>query len=217
MKNIEIWKKFITLSDYFDQYRIGQLEQIIADADKIIEFRSELRLKINDLAETCKEMLGVKVSYYIIFPVVVYCDEIISLFFAENNISWPKMQKEVYGIENGGEKFYELLDQIIEQPTYPEIVYQVYYWLLSSGFKGVLIDETQKSVRFYKNKLKELLKTYYSPESIELEDRQMLHVEKISTYELIKVYLQKYSFIPLAGIVVVFFFIVNVLIFLFLR
>ena len=217
MKNLEIWKKFIDLSNYFDQYKQGELEQIISDADKIIEFRSNLRIKINELSDVCKDNLGVKVAYFLIFPVVVYCDEVISLCFAKNNISWPKMQKEIYGIENGGEKFYELLDQIIEQPTYPEIVYQVYYWLLAAGFQGVLIDETKKSAVYYNNKLKDLLRTYYKPEQVKLDQCKLLKTEKISTFELFKVYLFKYAILPLIGMLIMFFFLINIIILLFLR
>ena len=218
MKNIIIWQKFIKLSNFLNNARTNQLKTIINDAEKIIEFRGTLQNYINDLSNTSMQILGVKTAYYINFAVVAFCDEVISVLFARNELSWPKLQKDIYDTENGGEKFYNLLDQIIEQPTFPKIVYQVYYYLLCDGFKGVLVDETKKSKFFYVSKLKELLGSFFAPDtSNEHENfqhyKKHIKVQNYTRWRILNLYSRKYYIVPMALIVIGAFIIINIIIF----
>ena len=218
MKNIIIWQKSIKLSNFLDNIRNHQLKNIINDAEKIIEFRGTLQNYINDLSNTAMQILGVKTAYYINFAVVAFCDEVISVMFARNDLSWPKLQKDIYDIENGGEQFYTLLDQIIEQPTFPKIVYQIYYYLLCDGFKGVLIDETKKSKFFYISKLKELLDSLYEP-NINSENENFQHykqhikVQNYTRWRILNLYSRKYYIVPMILIIISAYVIINFLMF----
>ncbi|UDQ98174.1 DotU family type IV/VI secretion system protein [Lentisphaerota bacterium WC36G] len=218
MKNIIIWQKFIKLNNFLDKVRANQLKSVINDAEKIIEFRGQLQNYINDLSNTSMQILGVKTAYYINFAVVAFCDELISVLFARNELSWPKLQKDMYDTENGGEQFYSLLDQIIEQPTFPIIVYQVYYYLLNDGFKGVLVDESKKSQFFYVSKLKELLESFFTPntnsehENFERYKRH-IKVQNYTRWRILNLYSRKYYIIPMSLIIIGAFVIINILIY----
>jgi type VI protein secretion system component VasF len=197
MNNLTYWKKFTDLLFYLEEAGKTLLPENISDADVIIEFRGNLRQMINSIEEICEEKYGTKTTYYILFPIVVYCDEIISRIFAENNISWPKMQKEIYNIEDGGEKIYELIDQLIEQPTFPEIVYQTNYIILKTDFKGKLIDESaQKSKSYYLKNMEKLLINNLREHSDSSEKKWTAFK---TPSEKFKEYFKKYFYVPTLG------------------
>lgn len=197
MQNLDLWDKITELILFLEDAKQNLLPQILDDAERVIEFRSDLRSRINVISELCNRELGVKINYFIMFPLVVFSDELISVFFAENNVNWPKMQKEIFNIQNGGEKFYELLEQILDQPTYPREVYQLNYLILQYGFKGQLMDNDIKKTRtYYTGKLEEILKNFASPENGN-GDKLKIHADRISFWELFKENFVKFYFFPL--------------------
>ncbi|MCP3966196.1 MAG: DotU family type IV/VI secretion system protein [Lentisphaerae bacterium] len=205
MIKLDIWDKITELFLFLEESKSTLLPEILNDAEKVIEFRSNLRARINVLSEMCDKELGVKTNYFILFPIIVFCDEIISIFFAENNVNWPKMQKEIYDIQDGGEKYYELLEQTLEQPTFPELVYQLNYLILQYGFKGQLVDSNIKKTRnYYISKLEAILKTFHIPEEASKQSMKIFS-DKISFWELVKENCIKYYFLPAAFVVLVFY------------
>ncbi|MCP4176318.1 MAG: DotU family type IV/VI secretion system protein [bacterium] len=199
MDNLLFWKNFTDLLFYLDEVKNNILPESISDAEEIIDFRGNLRLKVNSIQDICEDLHGTKTTYYITFPIVVYCDEFISKIFAESSLTWPKLQKEIYNTEDGGEKIYELIDQLIEQPTFPEIVYQTNYVILKTDFKGKLVDEnTQKTKAYYLKKIENLLVSY---------QRHNVSVADVAPniyktpYEKLKEYSRKYYYIPAIGAV----------------
>ena len=158
MKTNQIWKQIVKLFLFLEESKKHKLEENIQDANKIIDFRSDLRNKISDIQDLSLKILGTKLSYYLIFPIVVYCDEILSNYFAYKGVDWPKMQLEIYNLEDGGERFFEITEQIIENPIYPEIIYQLYYMILKTQYKGKLIDAIKKDRQYYLKKIEEILK-----------------------------------------------------------
>ena len=64
-------------------------------------------------------------------------DELIQINFLQAiRTSWPLFQKELFQIDNAGEVFYEILDDILLKPQTPIFIYEVYYFCLSYGFRG---------------------------------------------------------------------------------
>jgi len=73
----------------------------------------------------------------VLFAVVAQIDELIQTNFLQTmNISWPLLQKELFQIDNAGEVFYEILDEILPKPQTPIFVYEVYFFCLRYGFRG---------------------------------------------------------------------------------
>ncbi|MCP3965279.1 MAG: DotU family type IV/VI secretion system protein [Lentisphaerae bacterium] len=199
MKKLELWQMLTDLLFFLESARRSSLIEGLEDVEKIIEFRSDLRKKINTLQQACEKEYGAKTTYYIIFPIVVYCDESVSMFLAQNSVNWPKMQKEIFNTQDGGEEFYELLEQVLQHPTYPELVYQVNYLILKAGYKGKLVDDTgQQSRDGYLTKLEKLLSKYIKPvtnESAEYDPDS----DSITFRGIMKAICRKHFYIPIAA------------------
>ena len=64
-------------------------------------------------------------------------DELIQTnFLRAMQLSWPLLQKELFQIDNAGEVFYEILDDILIKPQTPLFIYEVYYFCMRYGFRG---------------------------------------------------------------------------------
>ena len=48
----------------------------------------------------------------------------------------PLLQEELFDITDGDEVFYDTLDEILHKSGVPSIVYEAFYFCLSSGYKG---------------------------------------------------------------------------------
>jgi len=106
-------------------------------SDELVKIRAELRTQLDFLKATLEEQFSERDSYLILFAVVAQIDEVIqNRFLQKMNTAWPLLQKELFQIENAGEVFYEILDDILLKPQTPLFVKEVYYFCLEYGFRG---------------------------------------------------------------------------------
>jgi len=105
--------------------------------EDLVNVRSELRTKLDFLKAALEEQYSERDTYLILFPIVAQIDELIQTNFLEAmQTSWPLLQKELFQIDNAGEVFYEILDDILLKPQTPLFIYEVYYFCLDYGFRG---------------------------------------------------------------------------------
>lgn len=122
--------------------------------DDIVPLRAEIRNKLNFLRVRLNEYLTERETYLALFPVVIYFDETVqSKIFQGQHVMWPPLQKELFQIDNGGELFYDTLDDILRKPETVPFVYEVFYFCLSDGFQGKYAENFLK-IEEYQNKLK---------------------------------------------------------------
>jgi type VI protein secretion system component VasF len=106
--------------------------------------RDRLHLLKNALASTYSE----EETHAILFPIVVYFDELVRFVSRDVAIKWETLQGEIYNTESGGEDFYKYLEQI-KSPT---LAIEVYYYCLHDGFEGMHADDSAR-IEDYKKQL----------------------------------------------------------------
>src|SRR5690606_18527825 len=67
----------------------------------VVALRSELRRVLGELRAKLHEVLTEHEVYYVLFPIVVYCDELVATATRGAVTRWEPMQGEFYEIENG--------------------------------------------------------------------------------------------------------------------
>lgn len=109
----------------------------VCSADDLIRIRSELRNQLDYLKSVVAQQYSERDTYIILFPIVAQIDELIQVNFLRSmNLTWPLLQKELFQIDNAGDVFYEILDDILQKPqTYP-FIFEVYYFCMRYGFRG---------------------------------------------------------------------------------
>jgi type IV/VI secretion system ImpK/VasF family protein len=122
--------------------------------DDLVEVRAKIRSKLDVLRASLLEQLTERETFLVLFPLVVFLDEVVQNRFLSGgqSASWPALQTELFKIDDGGEVFYNTLDDLLRKPDTLPFVYEVFYLCLSDGFKGRYADNLAK-VNEYRNKL----------------------------------------------------------------
>jgi type IV/VI secretion system ImpK/VasF family protein len=120
-------------------------------SDDIVHIRAELRTKLDFLRATLEENYSERDTYLVLFPIVAQIDELIQTNFLQAmKTSWPLLQKELFQIDNAGDVFYEILDDILLKPQTPMFIYEVYYFCLRYGFRGRYESNPVKVIAYLK-------------------------------------------------------------------
>ncbi len=121
----------------------------------IVGVRAEIRTQLDFLRVKLAEQLTERDCYLVLFPIVAYFDEHVkTCYLAEQQLSWPPLQKELFQIDDAGEIFYDTVDDLLRKPQTIPFIYEVYYFCLNQGFQGRYVDNPVKTSEYMK-KLRE--------------------------------------------------------------
>ncbi len=86
-------------------------------------------------------------------PFTYLVDELVLRRLAESEqAEWPLLQYRLFGEEGGGDLFYELADQRLNQPGAPPLIFELLHFCLTAGFTGRYPGNIAK-LREYKQRL----------------------------------------------------------------
>lgn len=86
-------------------------------------------------------------------PFVYLADEMVLRRLADVEQSdWPLLQYKLYGIDSGGDRFYELADEKLVQKGASPLVFELLHFCLTAGFEGRYVGNTAR-LREYKERL----------------------------------------------------------------
>jgi type VI secretion system protein ImpK len=86
-------------------------------------------------------------------PFTYLVDELVLHRLAEaEQAEWPLLQYRLFGEEGGGDLFYELADERLNQPGAPPLIFELLHFCLTAGFTGRYPGNTAK-LREYKQRL----------------------------------------------------------------
>ncbi|HEX8436651.1 DotU family type IV/VI secretion system protein [Archangium sp.] len=96
-------------------------------------------------------------------PFVYLVDEMVLRRLAEaEQADWPMLQYKLFGIDSGGDRFYELADEKLVQKGASPLVFELLHFCLTAGFEGRYAGNTAR-LREYKERLATRIPT---PESM---------------------------------------------------
>jgi type VI secretion system protein ImpK len=119
------------------------------DPATLSRLHGELRTKLDVLRDNLNRELTENETYFVMFPLVLLCDEMVMCRLAkEQQTSWPLLQSELFQINYGGDVFYDFVDERLDKPDTPLMVFEVLSFCLASGFVGKFGDSTGKVQRY---------------------------------------------------------------------
>jgi len=137
------------------EFRVAGVMPAFDPTGDLVEARATVRAKLDILKASLSAQLTDRETYLVLFPIVVFCDEMVqNRYLATKGMAWPPLQKELFAIDDGGELFYETLDDLLRKPETLPFVYEVYYFCLGYGFGGKYADNLAK-INQYRSKLGE--------------------------------------------------------------
>lgn len=134
--NQDLWEMIAIINNLLNPLRAAEAQSTV-DMIDLVELRSMLRSQLEDLRATITEQYSERDAYFVLFPLIAHCDELVKKMIQQSNqLEWPPMQQEFYQVADAGDLFYELLDNALSKPETLALVYEVYYFCLQDGFCG---------------------------------------------------------------------------------
>ena len=124
----------------------------------MVVLRESIRKLLGSLRKRLSRELSEREVYFVLFPIVIYIDELVQLRLTSVASPWQPLQRELYKIDNGGERFYEGIDNLLSKSDTDSIIFEVFYFCLSHGFRGRYVNDPEK-VKFYRSLLSQRIPT----------------------------------------------------------
>jgi len=115
-----------------------------ATGPNLVALREAIRERLQWLKGELAVVLTEHELHYVLLPIVIYIDELVTSITRGEASRWEPLQSELYDVENGGELFYALIeDHLRKSDTHP-FVFQIFYFCLSDGFVGAAERDLRK-------------------------------------------------------------------------
>jgi len=116
-----------------------------------------LRAEIQKTLLDCREVLSAEISeraaYRMLFAFTVFFDEAVLAGGLAPSTGWASLQRELFDTDEGGQLFFDTLDEILAE-EHNSLMYEVFYFCLKLGFQGKYTGQ-DKRIQVYKDKLSE--------------------------------------------------------------
>ena len=131
------WSEIYIYFKEFQQQK-EQLESKKMTPETLATIRNSLATSMNHLKNNLKQTLDEQSVYLMTFALTALLDEEVQrvLHKTPGNAEWLPLQKQLFDLTNAGEAFFDNLDEILESPQFPSIVFEIYYLALKTGFRG---------------------------------------------------------------------------------
>ncbi len=173
------YRKIEELCNRIDSDEVEQTPENITK--ELIQARADIRRELGLLKSVLFEDLKERDVYLILFPIVAHFDEIIQTkYLTKMNSGWPLLQKELFQVENGGEMFFEILDDIMKKPGTLSFIFEVYYFCLSYGFRGKY-DQDPVRIKHYLKELKERIAPQEPPHLPVVKEEDEEHIKLVES------------------------------------
>ena len=162
------WFNIIEFARLFD-IKVAEIEAQGKDgktgfykADSLISLRQIIRDELKALKQVLLSTLSERETYYVLFPLIAMSDEKIrSLPYIEEH-KWSPLQKELFKVDNAGELFYQMIDELMRKGNTLNLIFEVFYFCLKNGFKGKFLLEKHR-VKEYIEKLETMIPITETP------------------------------------------------------
>ncbi len=108
-----------------------------AGGPNYVTLRASIRERLQWLKGELSTVLTEHELHYVLLPLVIYIDELVTAITRGEASRWEPLQSELYDVENGGELFYALMEDHLKKSDTHPFVFQVFYFCLSDGFVGM--------------------------------------------------------------------------------
>lgn len=128
----------------------------------VVALRSKVRERLLWLKARLGEGLTSREAYFVLFALVVHVDEKVASAAGGGAAEWPPLQLGFFEIDDGGERFYSVLDALLDKEDTLPLILEVFYYCLKDGFLGLYANNPDK-IEAYLARLSARLSAEASP------------------------------------------------------
>jgi type IV/VI secretion system ImpK/VasF family protein len=125
--------------------------------DSLENTRKKISYILEQLKGDLEQKMNKDYASLILFALIAGVDEQMQTFnYNHLKVRWNPLQKDFYSAYTAGEIFFKTIDDILDNPNVPSLVYEVFYYILKRGFQGKYKDSKthlQKYLELLKDKI----------------------------------------------------------------
>jgi type VI secretion system protein ImpK len=143
-----LWQRIVAASTEVDRVVAAVPAGAHLGNDGTARLHQAVRAALDGLRADLVASLSERAAYEAIFPLVLHFDERVTARLGERDAAaWPLLQRELYGVEAGGDLFYELADQRLDDPGRAPLTLAMLLYCLNNGFLGKAADDPAEGTR----------------------------------------------------------------------
>lgn len=126
----------------------------ITSAAELSPIHQEMIENIQQCQQNLAPLMAEKEIAYLINALIFHCDErvlttkIVNQLLLKNKFVWPCLQQQLVYSRNGGEIFFNHLDELLLHTDAYPLALEVYYFCLKQGFRGCYFRDPEKIKRY---------------------------------------------------------------------
>lgn len=145
--NYQHWQEISFYLDELDKEKAVYEKNLTPESMDVV--RKAMVALLANLKSSLEKQLDKHHASLILFAIVAAVDEKMQSYdFNVSKVRWAPLQKDFYAAYTAGEVFFKSIDEILEDPNTPNIVYQVYYAMLKRGFQGKYQDSKTQIAKY---------------------------------------------------------------------
>lgn len=146
--NYQYWQEISFFLNELDKERVI-FEKGAMNLDEMDNSRKKMMSKLESLKSSLEQRMDKYQASLVLFPIVAATDEKMQAYdYNSTKIKWSTLQKDFFASNTAGEIFFKSLDEILDDPNIPNIVFQVYYAMLKRGFQGKYKDSKTQIAKY---------------------------------------------------------------------
>lgn len=107
--------------------------------------RDEIRSNLQRLKVDLIRIVSEKDVNMVLYPLVIHFDEMVMRRLSkEEQTRWQLLQKDLFNINDGGDVFFDFINERLRTSDTPLMVFEVLYFCLSDGFIGKFSNDVGK-------------------------------------------------------------------------
>lgn len=135
--NYQYWQEISFYLDELDTAR-ADFEKNPDSLETLEKTRHTMMNLLENLKGGLEKQLDKHHTSLVLFAVVAAVDEKMKSYeYTTSKVRWTPLQKDMYAAYTAGEVFFKSIDEILDDPNTPNIVYQVYFAMLKRGFQEI--------------------------------------------------------------------------------
>lgn len=175
--NYQYWQEISFYLDELDKEK-ASFERNPDTLESMEVTRKAMGHLLENLRTSLEKQLDKHHTSLILFAIVAAIDEKMQSYdYNAFKVRWTPLQKDFYSAYTAGEVFYKSIDEILDDPNTPNIVYQVYYAMLKRGFKGKYQD-SKTQISKYMDMLKDKIPVPALPPKAEAQNPAFLQKKR---------------------------------------
>jgi type IV/VI secretion system ImpK/VasF family protein len=189
--NLEVWQNLIAshreaaelVAAMTPEAAASDLDNLrpLLGADAMENLHAQLRQTLARITAKLSESIDNGDIKQVVFILAIALDEKVQRRLApEEAPKWPLLQRALFDVHDGGDLFYDLIDDRLARHDTPELIFEVCYYCLSDGFVG-RHSRNKPMIEEYKRKLSGRISRPHGNES---EDRTTAYMPPVAATRL---------------------------------